>query len=373
MRAGRPLTTPLVRTVIASCWAGAWLVAPVAAQRFLEDPVRFWQHESEYAGAQACKTCHAEIFDVQQRSNHALSLQPAREVPQLSAGMSAEKVDPVSEAILRIGPTAEGEVQLSARRGEDSALLTLDWAFGSGLKGITAVGRSDDGSFVESSLTWYASLAGFDLTTGATQYERRTVEDGLGRLLSQQEVAECFGCHTTGYDRRRQAPARKEMGVRCERCHGPGAEHVRSATSGSVEEHIFHPGKLEPFAQIQMCGACHGTPPQDNDFDAIRYVETTLKTVRFPSQRLVLSRCFNESMAGLQCITCHDPHTNVGAEGESHDRPCLSCHAREGDSEGSRCPVGAVDCASCHMPRERVMSHSLFTDHWIRVTRSAQN
>ena len=219
-------------------------------------------------------------------------------------------------------------VQLSARRGEDSASLALDWAFGSGLKGITAVGRSEDGRFVESSLTWYASLAAFDLTTGATQYDRLTVEDGLGRRLSQQEVAECFGCHTTGYDRRRQAPARKEMGVRCERCHGPGAEHVRSAASGSVGGRIFHPGKLEPFAQVQMCGACHGTPPQDNDLDAIRYVETTLKTVRFPSQRLVLSRCFNESMAGLKCTTCHD-----------------SAHERRGGARKSRPSVSVVPCA----------------------------
>ena len=373
MRAGWLATLPLLRSGIALCLAGFWPVAPVAAQRFLEDPARFWQHESEYAGAQACETCHADIFDVQQRSNHALSLHPAREVPQLTAGMPAEKVDPVSQARLRIGPTADGGVQLSAWRGEDRASLTLDWAFGSGLKGITAIGRSGDGEFVESSLTWYASLSAFDLTTGATQYERRTVAEGLGRRLSRQEVAECFGCHTTGYDSRRQAPARKEMGVRCERCHGPGAEHVRSAASGSVREGIFHPGKLEPFAQVQMCGACHGTPPQDNDLDAIRYVETTLKTVRFPSQRLVLSRCFNESMAGLKCITCHDPHTNAEAERVSHDRSCLSCHAREDANEGSTCPVAAGDCASCHMPRERVMSHSLFTDHWIRVIRSAQN
>ena len=373
LRAGWPETHPFVGTIIALCLAPFWLAAPVAAQRFLEDPERFWQYESEYAGAQACETCHADIFFVQQRSNHALSLHPAQEVPQLSAGMPAEKVDPVSQARLRIGPTAEGGVQLSARRGEDSAALTLDWAFGSGLKGITAVGRSDDATFVESSLTWYASLAGFDLTTGATQYERRTVQDGLGRRLSQQEVAECFGCHTTGYDRRRQAPARQEMGVRCERCHGPGLEHVRSAASGFVRGRIFHPGKLEPFAQVQMCGACHGTPPQDNDLGAIRYVETTLKTVRFPSQRLVLSRCFNESMAGLKCTTCHDPHTNTGAERESHDRACLSCHVRDGTSQGSSCPVAAGDCASCHMPRERVMSHSLFTDHWIRVIRSVQN
>ncbi len=373
MLARKPATLPCQGTVVALCLAASLFAAPIAAQRFLEDPTHFWQHKSEYGGAQACMACHADIYREQEQSNHARSLHPAREMPQISAGTQSEKVDPVSQARLTIERNGEGRVYLRSRRGEESASITLDWAFGSGLKGITAVGRNDAGTFIESSLTWYASVASFDLTTGATQYERRTVEDSLGRRLSEREVGECFGCHTTGYDKQRETPARKEMGVRCERCHGPGAEHISAAASGSASDSIFHPGKLEPFAQVQMCGACHGPPPQDNDFDAIRYVETTLKTVRFPSQRLVLSRCFNESMAGLKCTTCHDPHTNAAAERETRDRPCLSCHVREGANEGSSCPVAADDCASCHMPRERVMSHSLFTDHWIRVMRSGQN
>ena len=151
------------------------------------------------------------------------------------------------------------------------------------------------------------------------------------------------------------------MGVRCERSHGP------------VAERIFHPGKLEPFAQVQMCGACHGRPPHDNDFDAIRYVGTTLKTVRFPSQRLVPRRCFNGSIAGLKRATCHDLHTNATAEGESHGRPRLSRHPREGASDASICPKEADVGASCHVPQERVISHSLCTEHWIRGIRNAGN
>ena len=359
--------------VVVLCLAVFCLAAPGAAQRFLEDPTHFWKHKSEYSGAQACRACHVDIYRQQEQSNHARSLRPASEVAQFSASMPIEKVDPVSQAKLRIEWNGEGRVRLKSRRGEERASLMLDWAFGSGVKGITPVGRNDEGTFVESRLTWYASARSFDLTTGATQYERRTAEESLGRRLSNQEIAECFGCHTTGYDKQREAPARKEMGVRCERCHGPGLQHIRAAAAGSAGKSIFRPGRLEPFAQVQMCGACHGRPPQDNDFDAIQYVETTLKTVRFPSQRLVLSRCFNESMEGLKCTTCHDPHTNAAANRESYDRSCLSCHDREGKSEGSKCPVGGSDCASCHMPRERVMSHSLFTDHWIRVGRSATN
>ena len=160
------------------------------------------------------------------------------------------------------------------------------------------------------------------------------------------------------------------MGVRCERCHGPGREHIEAVTRKEPPgRHIFHPGRMRAFPQVQMCGACHGAPPADNDFDKLRFIETTPITVRFPSQRLVLSRCYNESFEGLKCTECHDPHRNAAASAEEHDTTCRSCHG-EGDREiATICPVSERDCHTCHMPSERVMRHSLFTDHWIRVVR----
>ncbi len=116
-----------------------------------------------------------------------------------------------------------------------------------------------------------------------------------------------------------------------------------------------------------MCGACHGAPPADNDFGALRQLETTVHSVRFPSQRIVLSRCFNESFGELKCTTCHDPHVNVRDEVAKRDNSCVSCHNTAVREEANVCPVGKENCSSCHMPKERVMRHSLFSDHWIRV------
>ncbi len=278
------------------------------------------------------------------------------------------RTDRVAAATLTLYRAAKGAIQLRAEKGATVSRATLEWAFGSGLKGITPVGRRLSGDWVESRLTWYAGIGAIDFTTGASRYDPADARESLGRSLTHAEVAECFGCHTTGYDSLRMVPARSELGIHCERCHGPGAAHVEAATHGRpATSLIFNPGGLAGFPQVQLCGTCHGTPPPDNDFDALSLLEQTPHSVRFPSQRLVLSRCFNETFGELSCTTCHDPHGNVADEAETFDSSCLACHDRQARPVAAVCPVDTADCASCHMPKERVMRHSMFSDHWIRV------
>ena len=337
----------------------------------LSDPLRYWQHESEYAGAEACRACHADTFNRQQSSNHAATLRPAREAQELVTGLPVTRIDRASGFALTLERGPHGALRIRAEQAHEEIAGDLEWAFGSGLKGVTPIGRTADGDWFESRLTWYASLGGIDFTTGATQHDASGATESLGRKLSGQEVAECFGCHTTGYDERSSGPRGAAPGVRCERCHGPGLEHVRAAAGGDpAPGRIFHPRDLGGFAQTQMCGACHGRPPQDNDFDALALLERTPHSVRFPSQRIVLSRCFNESFGELACTTCHDPHGDVADETGGLDAACLSCHDKEARERASVCPVSSARCSSCHMPKERVMRHSTFGDHWIRVVHS---
>ncbi len=367
-RTGRRIASPpaiFALTAVIFLWK-----APASrAQGYLEDPKHFWDQESAYAGSAVCKSCHAEIYSRQGVSSHARSLRPANEPRELTLYLPAERTDASSDSQLTLELTDQGRLRLRSRRGAEETSFLPEWAFGSGAKGITPVGRNEQGQFIESRLSWYEVLNGFDFTTGAKRRDPKTAEESLGRQLSESEISECFECHTTGYDAQERAPARNEMGVRCERCHGPGLEHVHAAQAGTLNDlMIFQPGRMEGFPQVQMCGACHGAPPEDSDFAFIRFIETTPQTVRLPSQRLVLSRCFNESFGELKCTTCHDPHEDaVGNMTREFDDSCLSCHQAGARDDGSMCSVGARDCSSCHMPRTRVMRHSMFTDHWIRV------
>ena len=234
-----------MQVILALTVTAATLVPSLKGQAFLADPLRFWTHDSAYAGSQTCKGCHAEIYQRQQASNHSRSLRPAKEVPQLTSGLPIERRDRASDSTLLLQLDSDGEVQLQSRRNSDQAAAVLEWAFGSGLKGITPIARTGDGHLVESRLTWYASLQDISFTTGSSRYVPATARESLGRRLTQKQVSECFGCHTTGYDRAREAPARDEMGVSCERCHGPGSEHIAAVRNGKAPKKIFPPGRME--------------------------------------------------------------------------------------------------------------------------------
>ncbi len=357
----RPLPSALAAMLLGAATLGG---QPVR----LEDPVRFWTHEAAYSGADSCETCHPQIAARQRASNHARSLRAAQAVPELTADLPLRRHDRVSGLELTLSGDARSGLRLTAGGTAESSEAALGWAFGSGIKGITPVGRTASGQWVESRLTWYRSLGGIDFTTGASKHDPETAAEGLGRSLTEKQVAECFGCHTTGFDSRSSEPQEDETGVRCERCHGPGRQHVEAAAAGRpLEGTIFNPGTLSGFPQTQLCGACHGRPPEDNDFDLLALLERTPHSVRFPSQRITLSRCFNETFGELACTNCHDAHGDVSDEAASFDGKCLACHEAGRRERGAACSVASSDCASCHMPRERVMRHSMFSDHWIRV------
>jgi len=328
-------------------------------------PERPWPQASAWAGSRSCAGCHADLYRRQEVSNHARSLRPPAEIAEFNQGLPYSHHDRSSGATLTLEP---GPV-LKTEKDAGSQSLVLEWAFGSGKKGITPLGRAQSGgAMVESRLSWYSN-GGFGVTTGAGQREPRSFAESLGRTLTEKEAQDCFGCHTTGYTPGQPAPARHEMGIRCERCHGPGAEHIRLMGSAGKppdaagQRRILHPGRLDAASQVSMCGVCHGRTPADTDVALLARIERDPNTVRFPSQRLVLSRCYNESTDGLACSRCHDPHTNVSALAADNDRACLACHSKPRRT----CPAATRDCASCHMPSEQVMLHSRFTDHYIRV------
>jgi hypothetical protein len=347
------------------------LAGSLAGQTFW-NPERPWPQNSDYAGAQACYTCHVDIGKRQEVSSHARSLRVPAEIPEIVSRLPFETRDKTSGATLVLRRNADGNLELAAQKAGAEDRMTLKWAFGSGTKGITPVGIRASGELAESRLTWYRSLESFDLTTGAAKLDPHALSENLGRPLRPDDLIQCFGCHTTG-EIPQTGLSRKGMGIRCERCHGPGQEHVRAMQQGhAVDKAILHPGKLDGFAQAQMCGVCHGRPPEDSDLTTIRMIQEAPNTVRFPSQRLVLSRCFNESDGGIRCTACHDPHSD-GVRGlRDGDTACGECHQKGLRARVKTCPVEKSGCVSCHMPKEQVMAHSSFTDHWIRVVRSGR-
>lgn len=69
--------------------------------------------------------------------------------------------------------------------------------------------------------------------------------------LTENELEQCYGCHTTGYGRPggfRSFEETPDLGhVGCEGCHGPGSVHVRTKAPADIR------GRLT----IDVCRPCH--------------------------------------------------------------------------------------------------------------------
>ncbi|MBI5519574.1 MAG: cytochrome c family protein [Desulfovibrio sp.] len=78
----------------------------------------------------------------------------------------------------------------------------------------------------------------------------------MAKKLSQEELRECFSCHTTGYGQPggfvgfEQTPDLAYAG--CEVCHGPGSAHV---DSGGKKNLILGNGRMN----MKNCEKCHNS------------------------------------------------------------------------------------------------------------------
>ncbi|MEA2691910.1 MAG: hypothetical protein QOJ16_1297 [Acidobacteriota bacterium] len=287
----------------------------------------------------------------------------------------------------------------------------VDWVLGSGNHARTYLYRTAEGELYQLPLAWYTQEGRWGMAPG---YDRPDHEGVLRRVRR-----ECLFCHdgypevpagSDAYGAPQVYPERLPEGLGCQRCHGPGGEHVRRAAGGTearetIRAAIVNPARLPQALGDDVCNQCHLQPevalPMVRRFgrgdDSYRpgeplpdyVVHTDLKDegtggtdgqerfeINHHSYRLRQSRCFAASAGKLACWTCHDPHRRLPkAELAARVRSvCLTCHATNAGPVCKRpgAPIAPaadpVDCASCHMPkrRPRDVVHVVMTDHKIQ-------
>ena len=265
----------------------------------------------------------------------------------------------------------------SVTDGKETISLPILYAFGEGKAGQTYI-LEYEGALYESLLSYYHEIKGLDFTIGASSGVPPSLKEALGRKLSDNEVTDCFSCHSTGGVSGGKVSFEKlTLGIRCEACHGPGGPHAAVAKSGeSSAKLIFNPGRLGGDELSQdFCGSCHRG---NNEFALLKGME--INNVRFQPYRIFHSKCYSDDRR-ISCTACHDPHTPLKQDAAFYDAKCFSCHESKVTSASDKasqktqtlipgCRVGTKDCASCHMPKIGPPSaHRKFTDHYIRIVK----
>jgi predicted CXXCH cytochrome family protein len=212
----------------------------------------------------------------------------------------------------------------------------------------------------------------------------------------------CDGCHSVNYDVKTKTVT--EWNVGCEKCHGPGSNHV----ARPVRDTIVNPSRLDPISSVNVCLQCHSqgrplaNPVEGRYYDwpvgfrvglnlrdfwqleEFKLGETTF--THFPDGTAHKNRMqgndFTQSVMythGVTCSSCHDVH------GTRHNadlvRPasevCLTCHGPKapngphtaGIEQHTHHRAGSTgsECVACHMPAiEQTIGDVMVRSHTFR-------
>jgi hypothetical protein len=254
----------------------------------------------------------------------------------------------------------------------------LLYSIGSGRRGRSYLFAADDFVF-ESPVNWYADSHRWDMAPAYGNVREIP--------LNLPAYPQCLRCHTSGMQlpingsqNEYPTPLFTQDGVGCERCHGPGAAHIKGAA-------IVNPVKLTPDRRDSVCMQCHleasvaieragrhasDFRPGDVLDDYLRhYVLSTSQSSGLSAnsqfEALAQSTCKKKSGDSMSCMSCHDPHSYPSAdERASYYRgKCLACH---GVAFGAKHDPDKPDCTACHMPASMStdIAHTEVTDHRIQ-------
>ena len=269
------------------------------------------------------------------------------------------------------------KLAVDRRQGDEVASYPIEYVLGSDRNAATlvAVLDADPGRFriLEHRLTHYRDGDALRLTPGhgANDTTDRALKP-YGRTLTPEDSAKCFNCHSTrtsalGPD----TPvvlAELTPNVSCERCHGPGGDHVEAARRNAPADALKMPagaGRMTAAEQMTLCGQCHHHP--DRALRPARSTSRNPNLVRFQPVGLMQSKCYLKTEGHLSCTACHDPHDQPEYRCAKYEAICISCHS---GPKSVPCKVSPKSgCIPCHMPKTPTAQGFPFSDHWIRVFR----
>lgn len=315
---------------------------------------------ARYVGSQACQKCHAQIYQRWKKTPMANVVRdpythPDAIIPDLATNTVAKfRRDQVAFVYGSLW-----KQRYFTRIGDDFYPLPVQWDV------ITRQWRP------------YMVPA-----TGGDWWAAFYPADNMQRPTGPT----CDGCHSVGYDTHTKHVA--EWNVGCERCHGPGSEHVAHPTSGN----ILNPAELDSLSATDTCIQCHSqgrpvtSPIEGKYYDwpvgygvglklgdfwkledcalgqtsFLYFADCTAHKNRMQGNDFVQSLMYRR---GVTCSSCHDVHgtSNYAQLRKPLDQLCLQCHGPTSPNgphaatleEHTHHKAGSAgsQCVACHMPK----------------------
>ena len=331
---------------------------------------------AQYVGSASCQSCHAAIYERWSRTLMANVVRDPRThpdaiIPDLS---KPEPLLTFTKDDIAFVYGTKWKQRYFKKVGDDYFPLPAQWDV--------------------SNRVWRA----YNVKAGTDWWTLFYPDDNMSRPTGPT----CDGCHSVNYDIATKKVT--EWNVGCEKCHGPGSEHVRKP----LVSNIVNPSRLNFVDATDTCIQCHSqgrplTPPsagkaydwpvgfqmgqrldrfwkleesKPGETTFTHFADGTAHKNRMQGNDFVTSAMYTH---GISCFTCHDSH---GSGNDSLLRKpanvlCLDCHG----PTSPRGPRGASveahthhkagskgnECVSCHMPKiEQTLADVNVSSHTFR-------
>ena len=371
--------------------------------------------DSGYVDTSACAGCHRQIWDSYRQTAMGRSWSRIRLDVSADFNKNNTYYHPASDRYYKMYTSGGKYYQRRHQLDRNGKVINvveneIDYVVGSGNHSLNFVRRTSDGRLLELPVAWYSEKGGY--------WAMNPGFDNPHHFDFRRQLSyECVFCHT-GYPDLEPGgggggdeplfPGRIPEGIDCQRCHGPGRNHIQAAAGGnrdSIRAAIVNPKRLSPQRNLEVCMQCHLEPTSTQLPQAILRFDRTIFSYRpgealadyalhFDHQpgmgrddkfeiahqayRLRKSACFQKSEGRLTCTTCHNPHvTPHGDEAaRQYASVCAGCHVQQLErlvKTGRH--TTAPNCAECHMPKRRTddVVHVVVTDHYIQRNRPARD
>lgn len=324
-----------------------------------------------YLGANACRACHTSRVAEFQKTPHALACRRPHDGPMAPGFDPGRGHYATPDPGLRFQMTREGGEYFQTAFFRESGTTQqsrsrIDLVYGAN--------KADEVFFSWRGDRLYELVTAWLHPSGEwanTLYNRY----GAGHF-ARDATARCLECHNTWFAHVPGTTNQYQvdsfvLGVSCEKCHGPGKQHVefhRDHPTAKEPRAIVHPGHLDRERLIEVCTQCHGNwikaRGPGNSYRPGEPIEKyyRLAMTEYPEEDHVAnqikylrqSKCFQKSDS-MTCVTCHDPHRPHGRTDPAvAHKSCTQCHKPEACTDRPNLPAAVRDdCVGCHM-RKRV-------------------
>jgi predicted CXXCH cytochrome family protein len=319
------------------------------------------QLTARYVGSRACQSCHADLYARWQKTPMANVVRDPREHPDaIIPDLATNTINKFNQDDVGLVYGSIWKQRYFTKIGDDYYPQQAQWDISN---------RVWRRYFVENGTDWWATLY---------------PPDNMKRPTS----ALCDGCHSVNFNITDHNVT--EWNVGCERCHGPGSEHVANPSRNNIQ----NPARMDYVHANDVCIQCHSqgrpltNPIEGKYYDwpvgfhaglnlqdywqleehklgettFTHFADGTAHKNRMQGNDFVQSLMYRR---GIACYNCHDVHgTNNPAQLRlpvDQNQVCLQCHGpnsrfgprgatpeqhtqHKAGSAGSR-------CVECHMPR----------------------